>query len=165
MPDFQKTINSMILTGGNSNLFFYFHPEHWGKILHFDKHIIFFKGVGSTSNQFTSKSPNIENPQNGWFTVENLIKMDDLGVPLFSETSTRIRPATNAGPVSSSAPARRATARSSRQVVVYGDFFGVGTGLSVFLKGGSIANMHRKKYIRNIYIYNTYYILCTYIFF
>ena len=27
-------------------------------------------------------------PQNGWFTMDNPIKMHDLGVPLFSETST-----------------------------------------------------------------------------
>ena len=31
--------------------------------------------------------PKIGVPQNGWFIMDNLIKMDDFGVPLFSETS------------------------------------------------------------------------------
>ena len=41
---------------------------------------------------YTWVFPKIGVPQNGWFTIENPIKMDDLGVPLFLETPTCMSP-------------------------------------------------------------------------
>ena len=53
----------------------------------------------SQQRSFLSKSrrnmwmlPKIGVPQNGWFIMENPIKMDDLAVPLFLETPMYFKP-------------------------------------------------------------------------
>ena len=46
--------------------------------------ITFIKGMWNSKSRWVFLKIGV--PQNGWFMMENPIKMDDLGVPLFLET-------------------------------------------------------------------------------
>ena len=54
--------------------------KEWVKLLSYPRH---FWGFYIPKSKWMF--PKIVVPQNGWFIMENPIKMDDLGVPLFSE--------------------------------------------------------------------------------
>ena len=64
--------------------------DPWHPWLRFFRDFFGWFGLVASFSCTTWMFPKIVVPQNGWFIMENLIKMDDLGVPPFKETSTSI---------------------------------------------------------------------------
>ena len=71
-----------------------FHADNFSKHFAVFSRFSGMKVYGAGKNErggleiYTWVFPNIGVPQNGWFTMENPITMDDLGVPLFLERPT-----------------------------------------------------------------------------
>ena len=61
------------------------HISHLGKK-------IYFSSLEGISNNLMWVFPKIGVPENGWFIIENPIKLDDWGVSLFSEPSMYLHP-------------------------------------------------------------------------
>ena len=78
------------LTGNHRNLWVTSVVKGWRCLLHRGRDGCLDRSTGANCavDENTWMFPKIMVPQNGWFVMENPIKMDDLGIPLFLETTT-----------------------------------------------------------------------------